>query len=174
MGILAIPSLSPDNGHVLAEVILDGAVVVAMAGGQEFADDAADVAADIEFLRGIDTLTLHTEPKASYAIEDYRLTFCQMVLHRVLQLSDYMYYVRLLQGTVSLHLFHQVCHRHLSPGYGLSIVLAIVWAALYVVLQQLYPYCHVFSLKILRGSVICHSCVVIVCISACSTSDTLF
>lgn len=25
-------SLSPDNGHVLAEVILDGAVVVAMAG----------------------------------------------------------------------------------------------------------------------------------------------
>ena len=144
-----VPSLSPDNGHVLAEVILDGAVVVAMAGGQEFADDAADVAADIEFLRGIDTLTLHTEPKASYAIEGYRLTFCQMVLHRVLQFSDDMYYVRLLQGTVSLHLFHKVCHRHLSPGYGLSIVLAIVWAALYVVLQQLYLYCHVFSLKIL-------------------------
>lgn len=144
-----VTSLSPDNGHVLAEVILDGAVVVAMAGGQEFADDAADVAADIEFLRGIDTLTLHTEPKASYAIEDYRLTFCQMVLHRVLQFSDDMYYVRLLQGTVSLHLFHKVCHRHLSPGYRLSIVLAIVWAALYVVLQQLYPYCHVFSMKIL-------------------------
>ena len=50
----------PDNLHALAEVIEDVSSLNATSSGQEAADDAGDVAADVEVLRVVDTDTLYT------------------------------------------------------------------------------------------------------------------
>ena len=65
----------PDNLHTLAEVIEDVTALNTTTSGKEAADDASDVATDIEVLRVIDTDTLYTQAETTDTRQDYRLSF---------------------------------------------------------------------------------------------------
>lgn len=74
----------PDDLHTLAEIIEDVAVLNTTASGKETADDAGDVAADIEVLGVIDTDTLYTQAESSDARKDDRLSLTQFLLESIL------------------------------------------------------------------------------------------
>ena len=74
----------PDDLHTLAEIIEDVAALNTTASGKETADDAGDVAADIEVLGVIDTETLYTQAESSDARKDDRLSLTQFLLESIL------------------------------------------------------------------------------------------
>lgn len=77
----------PNGGDTLAEVIEDVAAFDTVTGGQEAADDAGDVTADIEPLRLVDALALHTEAEAAYAGEHYGIALGERCLQGILQIG---------------------------------------------------------------------------------------
>ena len=85
---LRLEAFLPDGLDVLAEVIDDVAAYGATAGGEEAADDASDVAADVELLRIIDALAFHTQTETADAWQHHRVAVAQPGLHQILQVRD--------------------------------------------------------------------------------------
>ena len=70
----------PDGLDSVAEVVEDVAALDATACGEEAADDAGDVTADVELLRIIDTYTLYAKTETTDSVEHYGLTLGQPFL----------------------------------------------------------------------------------------------
>ena len=58
----------------------------ATACGEEAADDAGDVTADVEFLRVIDTNTLYAQAETPDAVKHHGLAFGKFLFQQILQL----------------------------------------------------------------------------------------
>ena len=91
----------PDGLDAFAEVVEDVAALDAAAGREKTADDAGDVASDVEVLRVFDTDALHTEAEAANAGKDDGLAFTEFLLHDVLDLGGNTHH-RALRKTVSI------------------------------------------------------------------------
>ena len=74
----------PDGLDTFAEVVENMAALDATASGEEAADDAGNMAANIEILGIIDTDALHTQAEATNARQHNGLAVAQFLLHGVL------------------------------------------------------------------------------------------
>ena len=87
--ILRLEAFLPDGLDTLAEIVEDMAVLHAATSGEEAADDAGDVTSKIEFLRVLNTNTLHTKTETANTGKDDRLTICQLILEKFLQFRNH-------------------------------------------------------------------------------------
>ena len=74
----------PDGLDTFAEVVENMTALDATTSGEEAADDAGNMAADIEILGIIDTDALHTQAEATNARQHNGLPFTQFLLHSIL------------------------------------------------------------------------------------------
>lgn len=71
--VLWFEAVLPDGFDAVADIVEDVTALDATAWGEETADDAGDVATDVELLRVVDTGALHTKAETADAWEDHRL-----------------------------------------------------------------------------------------------------
>ena len=134
----------PDGFDAFAEVVEDVAALDAAAGREEAADDAGDVASDVEVLLVFDTDALHTQAEAADAGKDDRLALTQFLLHEVLDLGGDTYHSALRETTVATSFFSNLIERHFSLTDCFCKIFSLRAAALDVVLDKFNMYCHNF------------------------------
>lgn len=94
--VLRLAPVLPDGVDAVADVVEDVVAGGAVAGGQEAADDALDVAAQAELLRVVHALALHAEAEAAYLGQDDGVAVGEFHLQRVLQVGHHGHYGRLV------------------------------------------------------------------------------
>jgi hypothetical protein len=78
---------------ILAKVVLEGLVMPAMAGREEFADYTTYMMADVELLGIIHAFALYSKVKTSYVFNIYSPTLSKMKFHQVLQFKNDLFHL---------------------------------------------------------------------------------
>lgn len=138
-------SLVPLYLHVFGEIVGEGAVGIAVAGGEEAADDAADVFLEAEELGIVDAVALYPETEPADAIEHDGVSVGEAVAHHVLQLGDDGDDIALSQGAVARCLLGEVVQVYIALTDGLGEVLAVATATLDIVADEPDMNCHTLS-----------------------------
>ena len=132
----------PYGLDTLAEVVEDMATLDAATGWEETADDAGDVASDVEFLRIIHPDTLYPKAETADSWEYDRLTLGKAVLQDILEFCYHTIHSSLREAAVTASLSGYLIERHLALTDCFCKVFAIRVAALDVVLDKFDMYCH--------------------------------
>ena len=140
-GSSILPSLDVD---VVAEGSLQFAIEgIAVAGGRELAEHAADVLAQVEVLLLLHHVALHGEVEAAEVVEHHRMALAQVVLHLLHEGDDDAMHVRLRHRIVMTDDACQVLCCHFACLHGTSVPLSLQVFAL--VLIEFNLDCHVFN-----------------------------
>jgi hypothetical protein len=132
----------PDDLHTLAEIIEDVAALNTTASGKETADDAGDVATDVEFLRIIHPDTLYPKAETADSWEYDRLTLGKSVLQDILKFCYHTIHSPLGKSAVTASLSGYLTERHLALTDCFRKKFPIRATALNVVLDKFDMYCH--------------------------------
>lgn len=117
--------LVPHGFHAFAEVVKDVAALDAATGGQEAADDAGDVAADVESLGVVDANALDTQAESADAGQYHGLTFAQFLLKQVLQFRHDTDDSAFAETAVAVDFLADVVNGHFALTDGLGEVFAV-------------------------------------------------
>ena len=139
---LRLKARLPDGFDALAEVVEDMATLDAATGWEKTADDAGDVASDVEFLRIIHPDTLYPKAETADSWEYDRLALGKSVLQDILKFCYHTIHSPLGKSAVTASLSGYLTERHLALTDCFRKKFPIRATALNVVLDKFDMYCH--------------------------------
>jgi hypothetical protein len=139
---LRLKARLPDGFDAFAEVVEDMAALDTATGWEETADDAGDVASDVEFLRIIHPDTLYPKAETADSWEYDRLALGKSVLQDILKFCYHTIHSPLGKSAVTASLSGYLTERHLALTDCFCKIFSIRAAALDIVLDKFDMYCH--------------------------------
>ena len=135
--VFVIPSSPlPLHFHIFRHVIGKGAVAIPVTGRKETADDTADMLFQTEFLRMVNTVTLHPQTEPADALQNNRVTIGQAVAHHIFQLRNGSNDITFLQRSVAGRFLCKVLQGHIILSDGSGKILAVVTTALNIIANK--------------------------------------